>query len=76
MKPVITVLNISRAAKCKLPGMCITGGETEMLTRTSMTDITDLWRYTCIGYCYGVVSYKGSHALRPFSDLFYSPSEF
>jgi hypothetical protein len=28
------------------------------------------------GYCYGVVSYKAFHALRPFSDILCSPSEF
>jgi hypothetical protein len=28
------------------------------------------WRLLlCTGYCYGVVSYKASHKLRPFSDL-------
>jgi hypothetical protein len=28
------------------------------------------------GYCYGVVSYKASHALRPYSDRLCSPSAF
>jgi hypothetical protein len=25
----------------------------------------------CTGYCYGVVSYKATHALRPFSNLLF-----
>jgi hypothetical protein len=31
------------------------------------------WSRLLNGYCYGVVSYKAPHLLRPFSDLLWVP---